>query len=121
MNHAVSPHSSQSACGRITDKILEGVIRMFMRTAGLGLAAAVLAAIALAPVPGSAAPLTVLAKPADVSQVQAAGYYKRRYWRRDRYVEPRGETYVAAPFARVYNGRYGTWVRAPFVNLWVPR
>jgi hypothetical protein len=28
---------------------------------------------------------------------------------------------VAAPFARVYSGRAGTWVRAPFVNLWVPR
>jgi len=94
---------------------------MSMQTVGLGLAAAVLAAIALAPVPGSAAPLTVLAKPADVSQVQAVGYYKRRYWRRDRYEDTRRETYVAAPFARVYTGRAGTWVRAPFVNLWVPR
>jgi hypothetical protein len=94
---------------------------MSMRTVSVGLGAAVLAAIALAPVPGSAAPLTVLAKPADVSQVQTVGYYKRRYWRRDRYDEPRRETYVAAPFARVYTGRYGTWVRAPFVNLWVPR
>jgi hypothetical protein len=30
-------------------------------------------------------------------------------------------TWVAAPFARVYSGRHGTRVRAPFVNLWVPR
>jgi hypothetical protein len=95
---------------------------MSMRTAGLGFAAAVLAAIALAPVPGLAAPLTVLTKPAEVSQVQEVGYYKRRWWRRDRYDDDtRRETYVAAPFARVYNGRAGTWVRAPFVNLWVPR
>ena len=96
---------------------------MSMRIAVLGLVlvAAVLAAIALVPVEGLAAPLTVLAKPAEVSQVQAAGYYKRRYWRRDRYEDTRRETYVAAPFARVYNSRAGTWVRAPFVNLWVPR
>jgi hypothetical protein len=97
---------------------------MSLRIIGLGLAAAVLAAIALAPVPGSAASLTVLAKPADVSQVQEVGYYKRRWWRRDRYDDyddTRRETHVAAPFARVYNGRAGTWVRAPFVNLWVPR
>jgi hypothetical protein len=92
---------------------------MSKRLAGLGLVS-LLAAFALLPAPGSAAPLTVLAKPAEVSQVQAVGYYKRRWWRRDRY-DPRSETYVAAPFARVYDGRYGTWVRAPFVNLWVPR
>jgi hypothetical protein len=32
-----------------------------------------------------------------------------------------GDTWVRAPFARVYSGRRGTWVRAPFVNLWIPR
>lgn len=30
-------------------------------------------------------------------------------------------THVEAPFASVHTGRYGTWVRAPFVNLFVPR
>jgi hypothetical protein len=29
-------------------------------------------------------------------------------------------THVEAPFASVHVGRYGTWVRAPFVDLFVP-
>jgi hypothetical protein len=39
------------------------------------------------------------------------------------YVEtgPRGRVAVDAPFASVRVGRRGTWVRAPFVNLFVPR
>ena len=91
---------------------------MSMRTAGLGLAA-ILAAMTLAPVPGSAAPL-VVDKGAQAS-----------YWRnydRGTYVrapfsevDTRGDTWVAAPFVRVYNGPAGTWVRAPFVNRWIPR
>jgi hypothetical protein len=36
-------------------------------------------------------------------------------------VDTHRDTWVAAPFARVYGGRGGTWVRAPFVDLWVPR
>jgi hypothetical protein len=30
-------------------------------------------------------------------------------------------THVEVPFASVHTGRYGTWVRAPFVNLFVTR
>ncbi len=39
------------------------------------------------------------------------------------YVETRRYNRVAvdAPFASVRVGGRGTWVRAPFVNLWVPR
>jgi hypothetical protein len=37
-------------------------------------------------------------------------------------VERRGRRVaVDAPFASVRKGRYGTWVRAPFVDLYVPR
>jgi hypothetical protein len=31
------------------------------------------------------------------------------------------QTHVEAPFTSVHVGRYGTWVRAPFVDLFVPR
>jgi hypothetical protein len=102
---------------------------MSKRTAGLGLAA-ILAAMTLAPVPGSAAPLVVVDKGAQASDLQAIGY-KRRYWRNYDHgtyvrapfseVDTRGDTWVAAPFVRVYNGPAGTWVRAPFVNRWIPR
>jgi hypothetical protein len=81
---------------------------------GLGLAAAGFMLIAGLPAPSYAAPGVVLKPSAEAELVQEAGYYKRR-WR------SRNETYVRAPFARVYSGRRGTWVRAPFVNLWVPR
>jgi hypothetical protein len=106
---------------------------MSMRLAGLGIAA-ILAAIMFAPAPGTAAPLVVIDKGTQVSDLQSVGY-KRRYWRKyDRdddgntyvrapfaEVDTHGGTWVAAPFARVYSDRYGTWVRAPFVNLWRPR
>jgi hypothetical protein len=87
---------------------------MTTRSLFLGLAAAGFMLIAGLPAPSHAAPGVVLKPSAEVELVQEAGYYKRR-WRN------RNETYVRAPFARVYSGRRGTWVRAPFVNLWVPR
>lgn len=104
-----------------------------MRFAGLGLAAAsVAAALALLPTASSAAPGTV-AKPAQASDVQSVAYCTRKAWRRGlcgpsgtyvrapfTEVDTTKGTWVAAPFVRVYNGRYGTWVRAPFVNLWSP-
>lgn len=37
------------------------------------------------------------------------------------YVESGRRTYVDAPFAEVYVGRRGRHVRAPFVDLWIPR
>ena len=80
----------------------------------LALAAAGFALIAGQATPASAGPGLVAAPEAGTAQVQEAGYYKRRY----RY---RNDTYVRAPFTRVYTNRWGAWVRAPFVNLWVPR
>ena len=68
----------------------------------------------------SAGPGVVATPQAGTALVQEAGYYKRRWRYRDDAYSGR-ETFVAAPFAQVYSGRYGTWVRAPFVNLWVPR
>jgi hypothetical protein len=104
-----------------------------MRFSGLGLAAAsVAAALALVPATASAEPGTV-AKPAQASDVQPVAYCTRKAWRRGlcgnsgtyvrapfTEVDTTRDTWVAAPFVRVYSGRYGTWVRAPFVNLWNP-
>jgi hypothetical protein len=67
------------------------------------------------------------AQPALVHEV--ASKYNRRYYRDNgtyvrapfAEVDTRRDTWVAAPFSRVYSGRRGTWVRAPFVDLWVPR
>jgi hypothetical protein len=78
-----------------------------------------------------------------ISAVQGQGAHESAvelvrdgYWRRrnrgyydDYYVdapftrvERRGRRVaVDAPFASVRKGRYGTWVRAPFVDLYVPR
>lgn len=105
-----------------------------MRFAGLGLAAAsVVAAFALLPAAASAEPGSV-AVPAHTSDVQPVYYCSKKAWRRGlcgthsgsyvrapfTEVDTHRDTWVAAPFARVYSGRYGTWVRAPFVNLWNP-
>lgn len=104
-----------------------------MRFAGLGLAAAsVAAALALVPTGASAEP-GIVAKQAQASDVRPVAYCTRKAWRRGlcgnsgtyvrapfTEVDTTRGTWVAAPFVRVYNGRYGTWVRAPFVNLWSP-
>ena len=87
---------------------------MRLRIVTLAVAAASFAFIAIPSAPASAGPGLVATPEAGTALAQEAGYYKRRYRYRD-------ETYVRAPFTRVYNGRFGTWVRAPFVNLWVPR
>ena len=72
------------------------------------------------PAPASAGPGLAATPSVSPALVQEAGYYKRRWRYRDDNYSGR-ETFVSAPFARVYSGRAGTWVRAPFVNLWVPR
>jgi hypothetical protein len=79
---------------------------------------------------GFAAPAPVLAS-SKASAVEKVGYKKRRTYYRDydgehvrapfASVDTGRDTWVAAPFARVYSGGRGTWVRAPFVDLWVPR
>ena len=87
---------------------------MRIRFAALVVAAASLVWLAGPSAPASAAPGLLAMPEAGTAVVQDVGYYKRRWRYRD-------ETYVRAPFTRVYTGRWGTWVRAPFVNLWVPR
>ena len=96
---------------------------MILRSVTCVVAAACLAVLVGLPAPAVAGP-GLMAKPsAGPELVQETGYYKRRWRTRDGpYVRDSDrDTFVAAPFARVYSGRYGTWVRAPFVNLWVPR
>ena len=99
------------------------------RTLSVCLAAAGFAFLIDAPAPAEAGPGVVAALLAGTTLVQEAGYYKRR-WRYNNgtyvrapfaEVDTHRETWVAAPFARVYSGPNGTWVRAPFVNLWAPR
>jgi hypothetical protein len=83
---------------------------------------------------GQAAPgsvLAVSAPPPLVQPVDADTYYWRHHHRRyarDTHVHAPGtsvdvdrQTHVEAPFASVHVGRYGTWARAPFVDLFVPR
>ena len=102
---------------------------MRLRSVTLALAAAGFICVIGAPAPASAAPGLIAVPQAGAAVVQEAGYYKRRWRRREgayvrapfTEVDTRRDTWVAAPFARVYSGRRGTWVRAPFVNLWVPR
>jgi hypothetical protein len=92
-------------------------------------AAAALAFLAGPSTPASAAPGLVAAPEAGTAMVQHVDTYRRRWRYRDgayvrapfAEVDTHRDTWVAAPFARVYSGRGGTWVRAPFVNLWVPR
>lgn len=71
----------------------------------------------------SAAPMQGSHFDAKASLVQTVGYKRHRTYVRAPFtsVDTGRDTWVAAPFARVYSGRRGTWVRAPFVNLWVPR
>ena len=95
---------------------------MTNRTSYFCLAAAVFALLVGHSAPASAGPGVVVAPSVNTALVQEAGYYKRRWRYRNDHDDYSGrETFVAAPFARVYSGRFGTWVRAPFVNLWVPR
>src|SRR5262245_17797822 len=102
---------------------------MRTRFVTLVIAAAALALLAGSSAPASAAPGLVAMPEAGMAVVQETGYYKRRWRYRDgayvrapfAEVDTYHDTWVVAPFARVYSGRGGTWVRAPFVNLWVPR
>ena len=55
-------------------------------------------------------------------------YHHRQYPRYERHVdapfthvETGRRVVVEAPFATVYAGRRGRYVRAPFVDLWIPR
>jgi hypothetical protein len=102
---------------------------MTNRSLCVGLAVVGFALVLGLPSAGSAAPGPILTT-AAAELVQPVDYDGKRRWRYRNGTHVRAlfasvdsdrDTYVAAPFARVYSGRYGTWVRAPFVNLWVPR
>jgi hypothetical protein len=92
-----------------------------------------LALLLAVPASVSAAPAPVVKPNVNAELVQDAGYEgKRRWWRRDAdgqeyvrapftSVETGKRTNVEAPFTSVQKDRAGTWVRAPFVNLFVPR
>ena len=70
---------------------------------------------------GLAAPAPVL-KSEQAGLIESVGYKKRRTYYRDydgqhvrapfASVDTGRDTWVDAPFARVYSGRRGTWVRA---------
>ena len=98
----------------------------------LGLAVAAIGAWLGAAQPGHAAPGATLDAPAPglVQQVDAGCYYWRHHHRyacgthvRAPFtdVDVDGSTDVEAPFTSVHVGRRGTWVRAPFVDIFVPR
>jgi hypothetical protein len=102
---------------------------------------ALAAGLALGALPAAAGPgLTPTAKSVAAAQdhVVLASHARRdRRWSKRRahrrhvtvvdapfaYVETRGHrrTAVDAPFTSVRVGRRGTWVRAPFVDIYVPR
>jgi hypothetical protein len=102
---------------------------MTNRSLCVGLAVVGFALVLGLPSAGSAAPGPMLTT-AAAELMQPVDYDGKRRWRYRNGTHVRAlfasvdsdrDTYVAAPFAQVYSGRYGTWVRAPFVNLWVPR
>ena len=94
--------------------------------------AAVAAGVSFAP-QGQAAPAAVQRAPAQsqlVQRVDADAYYWRHHRRYARgthvrapgtAVDVEGGTQVEAPFTMVHTDRHGTWVRAPFVDLFIPR
>lgn len=104
---------------------------MMNRSLSIAAAAGALALASLLPHQASALPRIGAADTeAGPALVQQAGskYYRRYDRHTGRYVrapftevDTRRDTWVAAPFARVYSGRHGTYVRAPFVDLFVPR
>ncbi|HLC09148.1 MAG TPA: hypothetical protein VJK06_07675 [Methyloceanibacter sp.] len=93
------------------------------------------AAIGLGVAVGSTHALAAPAQSAKIeaknSLVQTVGNKKRRTYYRDSdgehvrapfaSVDTGRGTHVDAPFASVHTDRGGTYVRAPFVDLWVPR
>ncbi len=91
------------------------------------------AAAAVLPAGADAAPVGAGAKnvsaSSEVVKVHTRKHKHRHYRRYDErhvdapfaHVETGRHTVVDAPFTTVYAGRHGRYVRAPFVNLWIPR
>ena len=87
--------------------------------------------VAVGSMQASAAPAQISQVDAKSSVVQTVGYWKRRHYYRDydgehvrapfTSVDTARGTHVEAPFATVHTDGSGTYVRAPFVNLWIPR
>jgi hypothetical protein len=102
---------------------------MTTRSLSIAVAAGFLITTAMLPQQAAALPGAAGAQARPNLVEQVGSKYNRRYYRDNgtyvrapfTEVDTRRDTWVAAPFARVYSGRHGTWVRAPFVNLWVPR
>jgi hypothetical protein len=97
---------------------------------GLAAAGALVAGLGV-PLASEAAPAAALDVSAKPPLLQLVDNDDKRYWRHHhgRSVHVREPftavdvdpgTHVEAPFASVHVGRYGTWVRAPFVDLFVP-
>lgn len=110
----------------------------FVSSIRFAAAAAVAVALFAAALPASAAPLGVRAAEAKSETLVTEVHYKRKYAKRykgryykygrrhvdapytyvDRYS---GRTVVDAPHAYVTRSRRGVHIRAPYVNLYVPR
>jgi len=97
-----------------------------------GFVAAFFAAAMFLPAPASAGPAGLAKPAAETALVQEAGWRRGRWWRSNGYdtdVEApttsvrTNDAYmdVEAPLTSVRKGPRGTWIRAPFVNLYVPR
>lgn len=106
---------------------------MWGASAALAVAAAILGAGGTVAAPLTAMQQAAARQDSAVVKVHRRSYRHRHYTgrhyhRRTRvveapftYVESGRRVLVEAPFATVYVGRHGRYVRAPFVNLWIPR
>lgn len=103
---------------------------MTTRSIWLGLTAVGFALGLGLPAGASAVPSPMSKASVGAELIQSVDYKgrHRHYDRDDEHVrapftsvDTGGATHVEAPFATVHNDRYGTYVRAPFVNLWIPR
>lgn len=114
---------------------MESALRamIWCASAAFAVAAAILGAGGAAAAPLTAIQQAAARQDSAVVKVHRRSYrhrhYSGRYYhRRTRvveapftYVESGRRVLVEAPFATVYVGRHGRYIRAPFVNLWIPR
>lgn len=113
--------------------MFSGHWEMFLRSVMFGgIAALALLASLAGGTTAVAAPIGGLSRPAASGESQVIKVHRRghhhHHHRRGRvveapftYVESGRRVVVEAPFTTVYVGRRGRYVRAPFVNLWIPR
>ena len=108
---------------------------LFVRRVAFGsLAALAFSALLVTGTAAVAAPLGGISPPGVHGESQVIKVHRRgrhhhhHHYRRGRvveapftYVESGRRVVVEAPFTTVYVGRRGRYVRAPFVNIWIPR